>query len=238
MWKTVARLFTALILAGGLAIAQSEYPFGDQETLYYEVDWPTGLSLGEASMTAKLEPGGPGEAARRRFELRIQANIPGFAVDDKILSSATAGLCSLELEKDLTHGAEHVRERTTFDHTSGTAVRARLDGDGVSELPAGACPKDALTFLYDLRSELAGGRVPPPQKVFFGAAYEVTIEHAGVENVRLGREMLDADRLEVTIVGPGSRHEIELLISREESRRPIRIRVPLDLGEFSMQLLP
>ncbi len=232
------RLLTALILTIPTAFAQSELPWGNEETLYYEVNWPSGLSLGEASMTAGIEAGATDAEARRRFELTIHASIPGFLVDDTIRASASGGLCSLELEKDLTHGAEHLREKTTFDHASGTATRASLDGPGVSEIATGECPKDALTFLYDLRSQLARGRIPSAQTVYFGAGYEVSIEHVGRETVDLGGEAVEGDRLRATVVGPGSRHEIEMLIARDASRRPIWFRVSLELGEFSMQLLP
>jgi len=238
MWNFAASALAALAFLAGAAAPQSSYPFADGERLYYEIAWPSGLSLGEASMSATLEGEEPETPAQWRFGFRLQSQIPGFAVSDTVRSLATDGFCSLELEKDLRHGDKRTRERTVFDAESETATRSNLSGDGVSEFIVDDCPKDALTFLYELRDQLARGRIPSPQTIYFGAEYSIEFKHLGRETVRVGETDKEGDHLSVTVTGPVSEHVLDVVIGRDEGRRLLRVEAPLELGKFSMQLLP
>ena len=225
----VAALALALAPA---AAAQTGFPFQD-ESLHYSVNWPSGLSLGDATFTAHHK-GGAWELA-----MTLDAGIPGFAVADKIRSSVTDDLCSLELERDISHGAWKTREKTTFDQKKGEATRTTVFplGGGTSTLNFAGCPRDALAFLYFARRELGQGRVPPAQSVFFGSAYSVRMDYTGAQTITLNDKPSVTDHLVVTVKGPKSSFAFEMFFARDAARTPLLIRVPLSAGSFSMELV-
>jgi hypothetical protein len=208
----------------------------NEEPLHYNVNWPTGLSLGEASTKAtKVRSGGP-DGDRWKFEFQLDAAVPGFQVTDRINSLASAsGFCSVEFNKDSTHGKKIAREKTTVDSANSVATRETLNG-GKSEIPVGPCPHDGLTFLFYLRNELAQGRIPPPQVILFGAPYQLRLEYGGARTIPIGGVSSEADRFVASIKGPASQSTFELFIARDAVRTPLLIRVPLPMGSFSMEL--
>jgi len=202
------------------------------ETLLYNVNWPSGLSLGEATLKAdNLDS----SAASRKFELVLEASIPGFAVRDEVRSLTKPDYCSLELTKKLKHGAKLREELTVFKPEEGFAERKTAKG-GSAKIPVSGCPRDALAMIYYLRSELKQGRIPGGQSVFFGASYQLNFKYAGAMNVQLASGPEPADKLEVQIQGPASRHNIEIFFARDAERTPLIFKVPLPLGSFSMEL--
>lgn len=217
--------------------AATEFPFPEEETLHYNINWPSGLSLGECVMTAKLARAGEEQPPRWTFELRMDAAVPGFQVQNHFRSSATVALCSLDFEKTATHGNRKAKEKTVFDVAAGVATR-ETSGGGKSELPISGCPRDALVFLYHLRHELSEGRLPAPQTIFFGAPYEISFGYAGAKEVRIGETRHTADQISAKLKGPASEHTFELLFSQDAGRQPLRITVPLELGSFTMELAP
>jgi len=214
------------------AVAQRGFPFQD-ETLHYTVNWPSGLSLGEAAFTAH-HTGGVWELA-----MTLEAGIPGFAVSDKIRSSATDGLCSLELERDISHGAKKTREKTSFDQKKGEATRTTVypAGGGTSTMSIPSCARDALAFLYFGRRELGQGRGPPAQQVFYGSAYSVRMDYTGAQTITVADKPTVTDHLVVGVKGPKSSFSFEMFYARDAARTPLVIRVPLSVGTFSMELV-
>ncbi len=227
------RAAAALLLCGA---AGGGVPFSDQEALHYLINWPSGLSLGECEMSAKLTQV-EGGAPHWQFELRMDAAVPGFPVENQFRAMATADLCSLEFSKRALHGRRKTEEKTVFDTAAGVATR-QTSGGGKSEIPIPRCPQDALTFLYHLRSELSQGRLPAPQTIFFGAPYEISLRYAGTQEVQIGETRYTADQISAKVKGPASEHAFELLFARDETRRPLRITVPFELGRFTMELAP
>ena len=104
-------------------------------------------------------------------------------------------------------------------------------------MPASECSRDALTFLYYVRRELSEGRVPPPQTIFLGAPYEVRLDFAGTENIRIGDRPVEADRMTASVKGPASSTNIDIFFLKDRARTPALVRVPLALGSFSMELV-
>ncbi|MGH9674048.1 MAG: DUF3108 domain-containing protein [Bryobacteraceae bacterium] len=206
------------------------------ETLNYTVNWPSGLSLGEGQMRARRVPAEGGQSERWDFRLTLDASIPGFQVAERYRAIATPSLCSLELEKNTIRGKRKTVETSTFDAERNIMVRTTGGGGGRSETPIPACARDALTFLYHLRMEMAQGRIPPAQKVFFGAAYDVRVQFGGVQRVPVGEETVEADRFQVSFKGPASEMTFELALARDEARTPLIVKVPLAMGSFSMEL--
>jgi hypothetical protein len=230
-----ALLVAALALALALvpaAIAQTGFPFQD-ESLHYNVNWPSGLSLGEATFTAHHQ-GGAWDLA-----MTLDSGIPGFAIADKVRSSVTDDLCSLELEKDISHGARITREKTTFDQKKGEATRTTVfpAGGGTGTLSTPSCPRDAMAFLYFARRELGQGRVAPPQQVFYGAAYSVRMDYTGAQTITVSDQPSVTDHLVVHVKGPKSDFSFEMFYARDAARTPLLIRVPLSVGTFSMELV-
>ena len=88
-----------------------------------------------------------------------------------------------------------------------------------------------------MRRELSQGRIPPPQTIFFGPAYEVRVEFAGTQKIRVGDTQADADRLTASVKGSSSDISFEVFFLKDAARTPALVRVPLALGMFSMELV-
>lgn len=203
----------------------------DGESLQYTINWPSGLSLGEGRIKASRS------GTNWSLELQFDAAIPGFAIVDNFVSLADNEQCSLLFERDLQHGKRKSKEKITFDQAAGTAERETLGGGGKTKLTTGSCAKDALAFLFHLRAELAKGRIPPQQNIYYGAPYNIRLQHKGAERIRLGDAMEDADKIAATIKGPAASLDIELFIGKDANRTPLRVRIPLSMGEFSLELV-
>jgi len=204
------------------------------ESLHYTINWPSGLSLGEATLRAdRADKNGPWE-----FAFDVDASVPGFAVRDHYLSKATGDLCSVQLDKSFTHGRHKSEEQIVFDQKAHTATRQTQNGGGKSDTQVGDCARDALTFIQFVRQELAHGRVAPQQQVDFGALYSVRIEYTGGQTIKLGDQKADSDRVLATIKGPSSDVTVEMFFSRDAARVPLMVKVPLSLGVFSMEFQP
>jgi hypothetical protein len=199
------------------------------ESLHYNVNWPSGLSLGEADLTSSM-----GDSSLN-FTFRMDASVPGFAVSENVSSSATPEFCSIELRKQGTRGKRKIDERTEFDSAKLKATRM-TEGGGKSELSTSPCAKDALAFVYFIRRELAAGRLPAQQKVYYGGAYGVHVTFAGTQQIPIGGEGVAADKLTATIKGPVTEITADLFFAKDASRTLLLVHVPLAVGKFSMEL--
>lgn len=223
---------SALALIGALAPAQeppSAIP--DSEQLAYSITWPSGLPVGRATLRARtLDPGW-------RLEMTLRASLPSIEVDDAFLSRTDRSLCSEVFEKHVRHGDRRAHESLRFgpDQVERFNLEAPV-GEHPGRSPAGTCERDALTFLYHLRQELARGRVPSPTGVFFGAGYRVRLRFVRTRRLALGGEGRLADEFRATVEGPASRHEVSVFMGRDEARTPLLFRVGFDEGTFSMQI--
>lgn len=215
------------------ATAAAPLPFGDGEALHYTIIWPSGLDLGEATMTATRDEG----SGQWSFDFKLDAAVPGYHIKDHYHSTATAELCSIEFLKESNHGKRKTSERTTFDQQAHRAHRVTLTkGGGESDLETPECARDALTFLYYLRQELSLGRIPASPKVLFGSLYDVKFQPAGSKKVRVGGKIVEADQMMVSVKGPASESMFILLVARDKAHTPVRITVPLEPGNFTMRL--
>jgi hypothetical protein len=233
----MTRWTLSVALAGIAAVAApATAPTFDGEQLNYSINWPSGLSLGEAQFHSTRTKPTPKSGERYDFEFSIDAGIPGFAVSDRYRSSASPDFCSIEFEKVTSHGKKKADEKTVFDPQKNAATR-ETKGGGKSDLSTSACAKDALDFIYFLRRELAQGRLPPRQTIYFGAPYEVRMEFAGTQSIRVGDKAVEADRLNTTVKGPQSDVSFEIYFLKDAARTPALVRVPLAVGTFSMELV-
>lgn len=221
-----------LSAAGQLFAEQPQaVPFKNGEILRYEVVWPTGLSLGEAEFRATSSQEG------WKFRAELSASLPSFEVLDEYAAEADHSLCSQKLNKDSLHGSKQTHEEITFDQKARTAQRESVGGGGVSEFAVPPCARDALTALYALRSDLAAGRIPPPDDLVFGALYSMVVTYAETRYVEIAGERREADRLLVDIAGPAASHNFEIFLGKDAARTPLLVKVPFSLGVFSLKLV-
>ncbi len=228
MKDALARIIPFLL--AGLAFAAT--PATDSpppnETLRYSVNWPTGLSLGEATLSASSS------SKSMHLEFDLDAGAPGFPVSDKFFSDASSGFCSAEFRKVTSQGSKKVDDEEKFDANTGTVMRGT--GAGQSEMNMDACGKDALTFLYFVREELSQGRMPPHQTVFFGAPYEIHLESSGTESVKIANKPVETEHVKASVEGPSSNISFDLFFLQDKARTLALVRVPLAMGTFSMEL--
>ena len=225
----------AFLLAFTALAAPSAEPALPNETSRYSINWPTGVSLGEATLTASSSAGSSGKPGRMHFVFDLDANAPAYTVSDRYRADASGSYCSSEFEKNTSHGPKKALDKETFDAAAGTVTRG--SGSGQSQLSASTCSKDALTFLYFLRQELSQGRLPPQETVYFGAPYQVRLSAAGTESLKIGNAPVDAERIDAAITGPSSSISVELFFLKDPARTLAAVRVPLSLGKFSMELV-
>jgi hypothetical protein len=206
------------------------------ESLHYTVNWPSGLSLGEATLASDHQ--NPGKAGDLwAFDLDLDASVPGFAVSNHEHSSASADLCSVELDKSDTRGRRQSQERIIFDQQKNLLSRETLNGGGTSQIPVPACAKDALTFLQFARRELAQGRLVPQQQVVFGSMYQVRFEYTGQQTIKISEHQVEADRILATIKGSSSDLTVEIFFARDAGRTPLMAKVPVSLATFTVELI-
>jgi len=213
------------------------------EQLHYVINWPSGLGLGEASLTFRNAPARAGEPARMEGDLKIDASVPGFQVADHYQSTAGANFCSASFDKVLRHGTRHADETLQFDQQHGMVVRESLGeahqhvlAPGIFHMSAAPCAMDALTYVAYVRRELAEGRLPEKQTVYFGAPYQVNLNYKGEETVQVSGASVSADRVDVQVHGPASDVSFTAFFARDTVRTPVMFRVPLENGVFSMEL--
>ena len=232
------KLTAPLIFAAAAAIsaAPAGAPVFENEQLRYNINWPSGLSLGEAQLHASMSKPTPEASGALHLEFTVDAGIPGYSVSDQYRSEASPEFCSSEFQRRARHGSKKIDEKTTYDQHAGTASRETSDG-GKSELKTSSCAKDALAFLYYVRRELSQGRMPPQQTVFFGAPFDIRLEFMGTQRIPLGEAQVEADRVNATVKGPSSEISFEVFFLKDKGRTPVLVRVPLALGMFSMELV-
>lgn len=222
------------------ALAALAAPIGtsapESESLHYSVNWPSGLSLGEAQMSASTSQASADAEPRLHLAFDLDAGIPGFAVSDRYHSEASPDYCAVEFQRTATHGSKKIDDKTTFDAHEGTATRVTPNG-GKTEFESSSCSRDALTYLYFVRHELSQGRFPPPQSVYFGASYEVKLDLDGTQAIPIAGKQQEADHFTAHLQGPASNTTVELFFLKDPARTLALVRVPFALGTFSMELV-
>lgn len=202
------------------------------ESLSYTINWPSGLSLGEAQLSSQAPAQSNGNW---NFSLEIDASIPAYAVRDDYKSTATSEYCSVQFDKTFAHGQHRNQETITFDQNAHSATR-ETSGGGKSDISVGTCARDPLAYIQFLRHELAEGRLPQPQQVIYGASYQVRVDYSGKQMVRYAGQNVEADRIVASIKGPASSLDVEMFFSRDAAHTPLVVRIPVALGTFSLEL--
>ena len=209
----------------------SGFPY-TSESLDYTVNWPTGLSLGEAHLRAAKT------GDRWQFDFTLDAAVPGYTFSDHYRSLANAELCSLQFDKNSNHGGRVSKEKTVFDYHAGSATRTTLvTGGGHTDIDINNCAYDGLAYVFYARRELAQGRVPPPGTVLFGASYSTRLVYAGAQDVTINDKRRQVDKVLLYLKGPASDSTVEIYYDRDPARTPLIVKAPFAMGTFSMELV-
>ncbi len=201
-------------------------PLLPAETLRYNLKWPSGLTLGEASFTSELTARGD------RYTLDLDASLPAYALVDRYTSGTSAQSCTIQFTRETRHGSKNTREQTSVA-PDGTITRETIGG-GKTDIPAMPCPRDPLALLTALRKNFA----QPAQSVLFGPGYPVRFEAAMSATITLNDKPTPADKVICIITLPKTGdYRLELYFLKDQTRTPALIRAPFALGIFSMELV-
>jgi len=225
-------LSAGMLLFAGTATVPTPtgFPY-TSESLDYTLSWPTGLSLGEAHLRAAKS------GDRWQFDFTLDAAVPGFNFSDHYRSLANADLCSLELNKNASHGQRIDKEKTVFDYHAGSATRTTLaQGGGHTDIDINNCAHDGLAYVFYARRELGQGRMPQQENVLFGASYSARMVYTGAQDVTINDKRRQVDKVLLYLKGPASDFTVEIYFDRDPARTPLIVKVPLALGTFSMEL--
>jgi Protein of unknown function (DUF3108) len=235
------RLSVALLCAAALCAQTARkpaapkltgFPFQD-ESLRYSIKWPSGLSLGDATFTARRV-----SETSWTLDLAIDAGVPGFNISDRYHSVTYNCFCSAELDRTVSHAGKKTAEKTTFDPQTHMAHRETvLPEGGKSDFSIPLCPRDALVYLYSARTELGQGRIAPGAQVYLGGTYSVTLRYTGEATVSVDEKPAVTDRVTISVRGPKADVSAEAYFARDAARTPLVVKLPLSMGTFSMELV-
>jgi hypothetical protein len=215
------------------------------ESLHYVINWPSGLSLGEATLNTldMISTAGTASHESLTSDFEIDVSIPGYTISDRYHSTAQGSgsgkdLCSTKLDKTVRRGSRKSGETDTFHQDTRTVTReTHGEGGGKSDLDVSDCARDALTFLEFARHELAQGRLAPQESIVLGNVYQVRLDGMGAQTVKVGGKPVEADRVQASIKGPASSYTVDVFFSRDPARTPVLISIPLALGKFTAELI-
>ncbi len=219
---------------GGLYAAAQEVasafpPFQQGETLRYRLQWPSGITLGEA--TLRVSPAGK----ELRLELTVEAGLPQYTLRDTFSAVASLDdLCSIQFHQKIAEGERQREESIEFDPATRQATHTR--GNQTTTMAVPQCARDPLTFLYYFRRELAAGRRVASGAVQLGTSIAVQIAPGVPEPVRVSGQTKPADHYVVTYSGTRGSKTFHLWLSPDAARAPVRIRAPFPLAEFAAEL--
>jgi hypothetical protein len=223
----LSSLVATLLTPSAPAATMTGFPFTDED-LNYSVNWPSGLSLGEAHLHSKHT------GSDWSFEFDLDAGVPGFQVKDSYLSDSSPSFCSVSFTRHTSHGGRKADETETVN---GPLATRGTSGGGSGQLNVPDCVKDALTFLYFTRRELGQGRVPNAQQMLFGGLYQARLDYAGAQTIQIAEQPTVSDKVTCTIKGPTSTIAFDMYFARDPARTPLLVKVPLAMGAFSMELI-
>ena len=223
-----------LIVGLGMGLLAAETPeaapFASGEVLRYDIVWPSGLRMGEARFTANSNQAG------WAFSADVSGNLPVLSIEDKYESKTDFSLCSVSFKKVVSHGKKKQDEEVTFNQAENRALRRNLANGTTQDLIVPPCARDALTYLYALRQDLAQGRVPPPDDFNFGPQFQISVSYVETREIEAAGKTQPADRLLVDVNGGENPVNIAMFLAQDAARTPVLIRVPFELGTFSLKL--
>ena len=233
-------ILCASLLYSGAALAQApagavpqtqKLPalYSASETLRLKILWPSGASMGEATLTAT-----PGQG-ELRMEVAMQAVLPFQKISGTFTSVATGeGLCSRQYHRKVMEGPKSSEETIEFDQTAHTARRTL--GGQTATSPIVPCAHDPLAFIYFVRAQMAAGRTVDASSFFLGPERSLLLARNGPESVTVAGSPRSADKFALTLGAPNRTRSFDVWISSTARREPLLVRLPLPLAVFSAEL--
>lgn len=224
-WPLLAALLVLLLPA---PLRAQIFPWPDGEKLLAEILWPSGVSMGEATLEAR--------SLQDRIHLtaHVEVALPQGRLLYRYSSTATAGLCSLEFRRSSQRSGKFWEEITRFDPETGMASVTR-DGH-TREAASGKCPRDPLTYLYYYRAQAAAGKRPTTETLFLNGALPLRIESNRRESVKVNRIERQGERYRITFPSAAGEGNVEIWLDGATRQTPIAVRLPLPLATFSAEL--
>ena len=208
-------------------------PLVSGEKLTFNLIWPSGISLGEATLTAARA------GAEIHLEASVVADLPQYHAGYTFTSVADDRLCSLRFRETLREGRNTRETLYEFDQTKHTVRRTKNGQTTENAVPD--CARDPLALLYHFRQQLASRQVPigtaeATGAFYLGEDYVARYEAVTPEAVKLGSKSWEGDRFMIRVQGSDGERSFEIWIRPEPSRAPVAVRVQFSLGTLSAEL--
>ena len=226
------RVLLPLLILFPAASEAQKYPWPEGELLTFDIYWPSGVALGEATLTAKSVKD------VLFFAASVEVALPQGRILYKFSSSADAALCSREFRQSVQRSGKFWEEISKFDALS-SKVQVSRDGH-TREFSAGKCERDPLTYLYYLRTRAVAGPRPASDTLLLTGPLKLQLSAHTGENVKINRTERHGDRY-VIHYPPSARSGVsagpfELWLDGTIKQTPIAVRLPLPLATFSAEL--
>jgi hypothetical protein len=203
-------------------------PWPEGEKLVFEIFWPSGVSMGEATLEAKSIKD------NLYFSAVAEVGLPQGRILYKYSSIASPDLCSREFRQSVERPGKFWEEITKFDADTGKATISR---DGRSrEVSAAKCSRDPLALLYYYRAQAAAGKKASSETLFLGAPLSLRIEAKGKEQIKIKQTERRGEHYKVAYPSAAGERSLELWLSDSPAQTPIAVRLPLPLATFSAEL--
>jgi hypothetical protein len=221
-------------------------PFGQEETLVYDVSWrtsvATGLPAGTATFTAGRAPvpdGAPaGPTSPRHLAVDVQTAAwvaRFFEARDRIETWADDRLIPIRQEQHLREGRRVVDRATRFDVATRTLT--------IAEGPPLPWPREARdgvsAFFYVRTLPLAPGYSTVFPLVEGGRRYAVDLRVDGIERITVGGRQVEAFRATPRLSSIGERGrtvQSTIWIGTDARRLPLVLEVETAFGSFHIEL--
>ena len=145
--RSLIVMLPLLLLDVPHALSAEKFPWPEGEKLEMEIFWPSGVTMGEATLQASSAKDA------QFFSAQMEVVLPQGRMLYKFSSITDSNLCSREFHQSVERGRKFWEEVSRFDAESGKASVSR-DGQ-TRELPAGKCVRDPLAYLYYYRAQAA-----------------------------------------------------------------------------------
>jgi hypothetical protein len=203
-------------------------PWPEGEKLVFEIFWPSGVSMGEATLEAKSIKD------NLYFWAVAEVGLPQGRILYKYSSIASSDLCSREYRQSVERPGKFWEEITKFDADAGKATVSR---DGRSrEVTAAKCSRDPLALLYYYRAQAGVGKSASSETLFLGAPLSLKIEAKGKEQIKIKQTQRRGDHYIIMYPSASGDRSLELWLSDSPAQTPIAVRLPLPLATFSAEL--
>ena len=203
------------------------------ESLRYNVNWPSGAEPGRSHLHRAPLRRGLGSGCDR------ESRRPGFALADKFHSAVDRGalLHRIRARPEPRRPSEPTRRPISI--SSRQAHRApRCFRPAAARAISESRPAPATRGVPLLRARRVG---PGPRARsaagVFRAGLFGTLDYTGPQAIAWAGSPDVTDRIHVTVKGPKADFVFDIFFARDAARTPLRIRVPLAPGVFSLELV-